>query len=127
MSAPVNIYSAVVFDLPPKVKDYLDELDKYGQIDRDEHAQPYLLKVQKTGSNYQCFVIRDGKVHNFIINTRKKKEPVKTWDQNDGYARKDVAAQRVIQAPQGPKGERAKRTMESTGTWDRIVEQLMRD
>lgn len=121
--APVNIYSAVVFDLPPKVKDYIDELDRHGQIDRDEHNQPYLLRVHKTGSNYQCFIVRNGMQQNFIINTRKKKEPVRTWDAGDGYARKDATQQRVVQAPQGPKGERAKRTVE---TWERIVEQILR-
>lgn len=123
MNSPVNMYAAIVYDLPNKLKDYIDELDKSGQIDHDEHHQPYLIKVDKQGPNYQCFVIHNGAIHNFILNTRKRKPPVTTWG-DDGYKRPEVAQQQIIK-PQavGPRGERAKRTVE---TWSRIVEQILR-
>lgn len=126
MNAPINIYAAVVFDLPQKLIDYIGQLDTAGQIDHDEHDQPYLLKVEKKGSNYHCFIVRNGKEANFIINTRKRRDPVLTWNAADGYKRKDPLQHKIVQtqAPLGARQERARRTVE---TWERLVGQILKE
>lgn len=123
MVAPTNIYPAVVFDLPVRLKDFLEKLDRTGQIDRDEHRQPYLLRMENIApSTYQCFIIRNGKIENVIINTRKKKDPVITWEHNDGYKREDPDKQQVVAPQVGPRRERARRTFE---TYVNLVDQIL--
>ncbi len=126
MDKPANIYSAVIFDLHPRISGYIDELNKAGQIDLDDNGYPFLLSVQRQGPNHVCQMVRNGAQENFIINTRKKRDPVCSWDSNDGYMRK--GGKRVIQlqspAPEAPKPERRKRTFE---TFRRLVGQLIKD
>lgn len=120
-----NIYTVVVFDLKPKVKDYIDELNQRGQIDLDEHGYPYLLKVEQNGSNMICHISRNGKVENFIMPTRKKRDPVCSWDEGDGFVRtggkKVITVDRTGTAER-PKKERPKRSMES---FHKLVDQLL--
>lgn len=126
MKAPVNIYSAVIFDLHPRISGYLDELNKAGQVDLDGDGYPYILSVDKQGTNHVCQIVRNGSQENFILNTRKKRDPICSWDSKDGYVRK--GGKRVIQidtgepAPEQPRPERRKRTIES---FKRIVRQIV--
>ena len=128
MNKPVNIYSAVIFDLHPRISGYIDELNKSGQIDLDGDGYPYLLAVEKQGPNHVCQMVRNGNQENFIINTRRKRDPVCSWDANDGYVR--TGGKRVIQIDTGTRPEeqqtarpeRRKRTMESMR---RIVNQIV--
>lgn len=128
MNAPANIYSAIVFDLHPRISGYLDELNKAGQIDLDGDGYPYVIAVQKQGPNHVCQIVRNGNQENFILNTRKKRDPICSWDQNDGYVRR--GGKRVIQIDTGvgaasqPRPERKKRTMES---FRRLVGQILKD
>ena len=87
MTAPANIYSVVVFDLHPKIREFIDKLNDEGQIDLCDNGYPYLLSAEKTGPNYDVQFVRNGKRENFIMNTRKKAEPVRSWDSLDGYKR----------------------------------------
>lgn len=127
MSA-ANIYSAVIFDLHPRISGYIDELNKSGQIDLDGNGYPFLLGVEKDGPNHVCQMVRNGQQENFIINTRKKRDPVCSWDPNDGYVR--TGGKRVIQVDTGApaaaqtRPERGKRTIEA---FDRLVGQLIDD
>ena len=127
MDKPANIYSAVIFDLHPRIKGYIDELNQSGQIDLDNDGYPFLLSVQRQGQNHVCQTVRNGAQENFIINTRRKAEPICSWDNNDGFVRQ--GGKRVIQiqpaAPSEaePKPERRKRTVES---FERIVDQIVK-
>lgn len=125
MDKPANIYSAVIFDLHPRISGYIDELNKAGQIDLDDNGYPFLLSVERQGPNHVCHTVRNGAQENFIMNTRKKRDPVCSWDNTDGYVRK--GGKRVIQiqasAPEAPKPERAKRTVEA---FHRLVDQLLK-
>lgn len=125
MNKPANIYSAVVFDLNPRIAGYIDELNKAGQVDLDDDGYPFLLSVQKQGANHVCHIVRNGAQENFIINTRKKRDPVCSWSQDDGYAR--TGGKKVIQiqpaTPEAPKPERRKRTIEA---FQRLVNQLIK-
>lgn len=127
MDKPANIYSAVIFDLHPRIRGYVDELNQSGQIDLDPDGYPFLLSVQRQGQNHVCHTVRNGAQENFIINTRRKADPVCSWDKNDGYVRQ--GGKRVIQIQPAspkeaePKPERGKRTVESCA---RIVDQIVK-
>ena len=87
MTAPANIYSTVVFDLHPKVRELIDQMNTEGQIDLSDDGYPYLLSAEKTGPNYDIKFVRNGNQENIIMNTRKKAEPVRSWNPADGYKR----------------------------------------
>ena len=121
--APVNIYSAVVFDLNKRIKAYIDDLNSSNQIDLDDSGYPYLLSVDKNGPNFVVNIVRNGQRENFIINTRKRKDPVTSWDENDGYRRSGGKKVVMVTTKQdAPKRERRKRTIES---FSRITEQIL--
>lgn len=126
MNKPVNIYSAVVFDLHPRIKSFLDQLNDDGQIDLDDDGYPYIVKVDRNGPNHVCHMVRNGKMENFILNTRKKKDPVCSWKPEDGFRR--LFGRRVISIDtgadqDGKRPERQKRiTPESV---QRIVNQIL--
>ncbi len=117
MNAPANIYSAVVFDLHPKVKEFLDSLNDLGQIDLDANGYPYLLAVEKTGSNVEIRLVRNGQQESAIMNTRKRADPILSFSHDDGFKRK--GGKRVISVDaeedkNAPRPERARRpSMES--------------
>ncbi len=124
---PVNIYSAVVFDLHPRIKDYIDQLNGDGQIDLDQDGYPFILKIDDQGGNKVCHIVRNGAQENFIINTRKKRDPINSWKPDDGFRR--FFGKRVISIDtsdgeeEGKRKERAKRT--SVESIDRIMGQIL--
>lgn len=121
----VNIYPTVVFDLNQRVKDYLDQLNSLGQIDVDERGYPFLLNVEKEGSNHIVTISRDNKAETFIINSRKQKEPVLSWNKDDGWKRPEIQKTIVMNQPdENPRKERKLRSaMES---YQIMVEQMLR-
>ncbi len=127
MNKPVNIYSAVVFELHPRLKDYIQQLNDDGQIDLDDNGYPYIIKIDNNGGNKICHMVRNGKQENFIMNTRKRKaEPVLSWNPEDGFRR--FFGRRVIsidtgQDQTGSRPERQKRsTVESL---QRVMDQIL--
>jgi hypothetical protein len=58
-----------------------------GQIDLSDDGYPYLLSAEKTGPNYDIRFVRNGQQENIIMNTRKKAEPVRSWNPADGHKR----------------------------------------
>ena len=125
---PVNIYSAVVFDLHPRIKDYIEQLNSDGQIDLDDDGYPFILKIDNNGNNKICHLVRNGRQENFIINTRKKRDPVNSWNPEDGFRR--FFGRRVISIDTKPEGgerraERQKRT--SVESIRRIMGQILKD
>ena len=124
MNGPVNIYTAVVFDLKKKIKDELDRLNDGGQIDLDDDGYPYLTKIDQTGNNHVCHIVRNGRLENFLLNTRKKREPIYSWTAGDGYVRRGGKKVIDVVSPDEPdRRERQKRTFES---FTRIVKQILR-
>lgn len=125
MAAPANIYSVVVFDLKPKVKEFIDKLNNEGQIDLDSNGYPYLLKVEQQGPNHVCHVVRNGKQENFIMNTRRRADPITSWNPSDGYKR--MGGKKVVvvstDSEDGPRGERAKRR--SFESFKRLTNQIL--
>ena len=126
MNAPPNIYSIVHFDLKPKIAQFIKDLDERGQIDLDDNGYPYLLKMDCKGSNHMCHIVRNGKAENFVMNTRKRKEPLCSWNESDGYVRKGGKKVITVVAPEGGehRGERAKRTVEAA--YCRLTDQLLK-
>lgn len=130
MERPVNIYPAVMFDLHPRIKAYIDELDQSGQIDHDEHRSPYVTGIEDVGVNRRIFLIRNGRSENFVLNTRRKAPPHISWNAQDGYRRKSPVTQPVVPpaaAKNGRRPERAKRTNESASVFEAIVESIFED
>ena len=125
MNAPANIYSVVVFDLHQKVKDFIDHLNTEGQIDLDDHGYPYIISADKTGGNMMVVFVRNGKQENFVLNTRKRADPIKSYDPLDGFRRS--GGRKVITVDtggnDGPKMERGKRPMES---FERLTDQILK-
>ncbi len=125
---PVNIYSAIVFDLHPRIKDFVDQLNTDGQIDLDDDGYPFITKVDTNGSNKICHVVRNGKMENFIINTRKRKDPITSWSPEDGYRR--FFGRRVVSVDSGEdqNGRRAERQKRSSvESFQRITGQILED
>lgn len=126
MTAPPNIYSTVVFDLHPKVRELLDGLNSDGQIDLDDSGYPYLLGSDKTGSNYTITLVRNGNQESVVLSTRKKADPIKSWDPLDGYRRK--GGKKVItvntSGEDEPRPERARRP--SLESFQRLTDEILR-
>jgi hypothetical protein len=86
-----NIFHAVVFDLHPKIREFLDSLDQSGQIDHDENNAPHIISVDPMGQSvHRCIFIRNGKPENFVLHTRRRADPIRSWADADGYKRKDT-------------------------------------
>ena len=125
MDAPANIYSVVVFDLHPKIRELIDKLNDEGQIDLCDSGYPYLLSAEKTGPNYDVQFVRNGSQENFIMNTRKKADPVRSWDPLDGHKR--TGGKKIITVDTSgdkPRPERARRpSMES---FQRLTDEILK-
>lgn len=126
MNAPANIYSTVVFDLHPKVRELIDKLNADGQIDLDDSGYPYILSAEKTGSNYTIQIVRNGHQESIVLNTRKKVDPIKSWDPLDGFRRK--GGKKVItvntSGEDEPRPERARRP--SLESFQRLTDEILR-
>jgi hypothetical protein len=123
MNATPNIYSAVVFDLHPKVKAFIDGLNEKGQIDLSPDGYPWLLSVNKTGNNITVKIVRNGQQESAIMNTRKRADPILSWTE-DGYQR--AGGKKVISVNTGvdkQRPERAKRP--STESFRRLADQMI--
>ena len=129
MSGYPNIYATVVFDLHPKVRAFLDQLNTDGQIDLDPAGYPYLVKVDRNGANYHTQISRNNRMEHFILNPRKKALPVCSWNTGDGFTRPQQKQVLVVQQPKtegGPTKERERRRV-STAAVESIVEAIMED
>lgn len=120
MDANPNIYSAVVFDLHPKIKEFLDQLDQAGQIDKDEHNAPHVVSLDKPASSvYRCIFMRNGRPENFVMHTRKKAEAVRSWQDGDGFVRQE----RIIVAAEPE--NRKERERRKVNPFESIMEQIL--
>jgi len=122
---PINIYSNVVFDLNKKISNFIDGLNNSNQIDLDDDGYPYLISVNRVGPNFVVHIVRNNKVENFILNTRKRKDPITSWNPQDGYQRR--GGKKVVSVDTSadtPRRERAKRSYES---FERLTDQLLKD
>ena len=122
---PINIYSNVVFDLNKKISNFIDGLNNSNQIDLDDNGYPYLISVNRVGPNFVVHIVRNNKVENFILNTRKRKDPITSWNPQDGYQRR--GGKKVVSVDTSadtPRRERAKRSYES---FERLTDQLLKD
>ena len=123
---PVSIYSTIVFDLHPRVKEFLDQLNADGQIDLDPTGYPFLIGVDRQGGNFLVNIARNSRQENFIINPRRKADPVMSWNPQDGFARSGGKQVIVVQAPDqdGVRKERQRRPMES---FQRLVDNILKE
>jgi hypothetical protein len=116
-----NIYHAIVFDLHPRVREFLDSLDQSGQIDRDETNTPHVVSVESPGASlYRCIFQRNGKPENFVLHTRKRADPVRSWRDEDGYKRQERPAEKETTPS---RKERKRRPFHA---YESIVEQILR-
>lgn len=125
MNAPANIYSTVVFDLHPKVKEFIDSLNELGQIDLSDDGYPYLLGVEKTGNNINIRLVRNGQQESAIMNTRKRADPILSWSHEDGFKR--TGGKKVITVDtegDKPRPERARRP--SLESFRKLTDQILR-
>ena len=113
MPGPVSIYSTVVFDLHPKVKDFLDQLNAEGQIDLDPNGYPFLVSVNQQGPNHVVAIGRNNRLENFVINPRRRAEPICSWNREDGFKRPQTKQVIMIGQPNQQRSERQRRTFES--------------
>lgn len=126
MTTP-NIYTMIVFDLHPKVRDFIDRLNNDGQIDQDESGYPYLIGSDRQGTNIITRISRNNRLENFVINPRKKKEPLCSWQMNDGFVRPESKKVTIIQkAENGPTKERERR-MVSESSIKHMVNKILGD
>lgn len=122
MSENPNIYHAVVFQLHPKIKNFLDQLDTAGQIDHDEMNAPHLISADPVGpSIFRCVFMRNNHPEHFVLHTRKKADPIRSWSNGDGFIRKE----RIIVTQDEPsRKERDRRTI---NPFESIMEQILKE
>ena len=128
MSNNPNIYATVVFDLHSKVREFIDQLNRDGQIDVDDSGYPYLIGSDRNGTNIVTRISRNNRLENFVLNPRKKSAPLCSWQMDDGFARPQQKRKTVMQ-PQaedksGPQRERRK---VSEAVVKNIVKSIMED
>jgi hypothetical protein len=116
MDITPNIFNAIVFDLHPRIREFIDNLDKKGQIDHDSETNtPHIMAVESPAtSTFRCAFVRNGQPVHALIHTRRKAEPIISWNPNDGYKRKEI-----VVVGMGPRKERQFRAFES------IMEQIL--
>lgn len=120
MEISPNIFHAIVFDLHPKIREFLDSLDQSGQIDRDETNTPHVVSVESPATSvYRCIFMRNGKPENFVLHTRRRADPVRSWMDTDGYVRQE----RKEEDGAPSRKERERRKMNHT--FESIVEQIL--
>ena len=124
MAGYPNIYATVVFDLHPKIKDFIDQLNHDGQIDQDEYGYPYLIKSDRQGANIVTHISRNNRLENFVLNPRKKVAPICSWNTNDGFARTEQKRVTVIQQSDDNRQERPRRLVSSRAI-ESIVEGML--
>jgi hypothetical protein len=127
MATYPSIYAVAVFDLHNKVKEYLDRLNGEGQIDLDPSGYPYLVSSDRHGNNYITQISRNNNLENFVLNSRKRADPVISWNESDGFQRPQHKQVVMVQAPDDPtKQERGRRStrMEAIET---IIESILKD
>ncbi len=122
---PINIYSNVVFDLNKKIANYIDELNKTNQIDLDDSGYPYLLSVDRMGPNYVVQIVRNNRIENFILNTRKQRPPVTSWMDSDGYQRR--GGKKNIRVDANSDSTRRERPKRSYETFVKLTDQILKD
>jgi len=122
---PINIYSNVVFDLNKKIAGYIEELNNTNQIDLDENGYPYLLSVDRVGPNFVVQIVRNNRVENFILNTRKQKGPITSWMDSDGYQRS--GGKKMISVDAKGDGTRRERQKRSFETFEKLTDQILKD
>lgn len=116
MESPNN-YTVIVFDLHPKVKSFIDQLAKDGQIDRGTDGYPYVISSSRDGDNIVTTISRNKKQESFVLRPRSRRDPIMSWDPEDGFV--SVPEEKTIQIsePTSKDGrlsqERAKRVPES--------------
>jgi len=123
-----SIYATVVFDLHPKVKNYLDQLNGTGQVDLDDMGYPYLIKCDRQGPNFFTQISRNNRLENFVLNPRKRSDPVISWNNSDGFERPQQKQVVMVKVPDGEmnRKERDRRQVRSS-TIESIVENMMGD
>jgi len=85
-----NIFTTVVTKAKPKVIAYIDNLDKDGQIDRDERGKPVIIGFTEDGPTVTIEFKRNGKNEFAVLNTRRKDMVAYySWNENDGFRRTD--------------------------------------
>jgi hypothetical protein len=122
---PINIYSNVAFDLNKKIANFIEELNNSNQIDLGDDGYPYLISVNRVGPNFVVHIVRNNKIENFILNTRKRKGPITSWSPEDGYQRRGGRKVVSVDTSDGaPRRERQKRSYES---FERLTDQILKD
>ena len=129
MSDHPSIYAVSVFDLHNKVKSYLDNLNATGQIDIDPSGYPYLISCRRQGPNFVVQISRNNRLENFVLNPRKQAEPIKSWNEADGFERAQHKQVVLVQSPDDPtKQERGRRSASvKLSSMESIVESMMKD
>lgn len=115
MTGYPNIYTAVVYDLHPKVRNFIDQLNTEGQIDLCAAGYPYLIRCERSGPNIVTTISRNNRPETFVLNPRKRSEPITSWSPADGFQRpvqnKTVLVQPTAGAEQSSRRERARRVV----------------
>lgn len=122
MSDP-SIYSAIVFDLHPKVKEYIDTLNQTGQIDHDSDGHPYVIDSTRVQSNISTKISRNNQVETFVLHPRKKADPIISWNPHDGFVRPAQKKKSVGVDKTPDRRERAMRVV----SMEQIVETILEE
>lgn len=115
-----NLYTKAVIELPKKVVEYIDYLDKTGQIDRDSNGDPLITFFGKEANGFRVKFSRNDFEENFFMNPRKRPqenglvEPIRqSWDEGDGWVRQNATKSKLTSEPDNPRKERAMKVSEA--------------
>lgn len=125
MAGYPNIYTTVVFDLHPKVKDFMDQLNNDGQIDLDQSGHPYLVSCNRQGANIITQISRNNRLENFVLNPRKKVAPLCSWNMGDGFQRPDQKRVTVIQDNSGEPSRKERQRRPTNRMYESIIDGIL--
>lgn len=123
MEKPANIYPVIVYDLKKKMKAFVDKLNDEGQIDLDDNGYPYIIKIDRSGNNNILYILRNNTQETVIINPRSKRDPVVSWNYNDGFKRTGGKKLVTYKSEKGTGGERRKRNV---GFFESLIDTMLR-
>jgi len=92
MGTIINIYPVIAaggrqVKISKRGREAIETLNREGQIDHDKLNRPFVLRVNQNHGMDEIYVLRNNKVNAITVSPHGQKEPVLSWNKQDGYRR----------------------------------------
>ncbi len=114
MGTIMNLYPVIAaggrqVKISKRGREAIEVLDHEGQIDHDKLKRPFVLRVTQNHGLDEIYVLRNQKVQAITVNPHGNKEPILTWNKQDGYRRPVSSPLKPVRNTVGARRERLKR------------------